>query len=98
MAEAKLKIVCPCCETKIIVDAATGAVLSHEPPEKGPAKTFEQAVSEAEKRRREAEDRFAQAVREHRHRDQILEKKFREALERAEKDDAPPPPHPFEFD
>ena|SRR3990170_9042666 len=90
-------IICPCCDAKITLDRGTGAVIAHEKAETGPSKTFEQAVSEDKKRRREAEDRFAQAFREHEHREEILDKKFKEALKRAEKDDKPPP-RPFDFD
>ena len=90
-------IICPCCQARIIVDRATGAVLSHEEPPSGPAKSFEDAVSEEKKRKGEAEDRFQQAFLEHEHREEILDKKFKEAVKKAEKDDKPPP-RPFEFD
>ena len=98
MDSDKITLICPCCETKLTLDRVTGALLSHERPKGGPARTFEQAFSEDKKRKQEAEDRFSQAVREHENRGEILEKKFREAVKRAEKDDAPPPPRPFEFD
>lgn len=98
MSASKLTIVCPCCEARLVVDGDTGAVLSHQTPNRGPAKSFEEAVSDDQRRRREAEDRFTQAFREHEHRDRILDKKFKEALDRAEKDDSAPPPRPFEFD
>ena len=91
-------VVCPCCDTKILVDHKTGSVLSHELPPKGPAKSFEEAFADDKRRRIEAEDRFSQAVREHENRDELLEKKFKEALEKAEKDDSTPPPHPFDYD
>jgi hypothetical protein len=90
-------IICPCCEAKITVDRNTGAILTYEEPPSGPAKTFEQAVSEEQKRRHEAEDKFAQAFREHEHREELLDKKFKEAFKKAEKDDKPPP-RPFDFD
>jgi hypothetical protein len=98
MEAEKLTVICPCCEAKLVIDRLTGAILAHERPKGGPAKTLEQAMSEEKKRRQEAEDRFAQAVKEHQHRDDLLEKKFQEALKRAEKDGEPPPPRPFEFD
>ena len=90
-------LVCPCCAAKLKIDRKTGALLAHEKPPQGPAKSFEQAVSEEKKRREDAEDRFAQSVREHENRDEILEKKFKEAFEKAEKDDKPPP-RPFDYD
>ena len=40
-------------------------------------------------RKSEAEDVFAQAFREHEHREELLEKKFKEAMEKLEKDKGP---------
>ncbi len=97
MGAGKLTVVCPCCEAKIILDQLTGAVLAHQEPDSGPAKTFEQAAADEKNKRQEAADRFSQAFHEHEHREEILEKKFEEAVKRAENDDKPPP-HPFEFD
>lgn len=97
MSDKDFRVVCPACQTKILVDRKTGSVVSHEEPKRGATKTFEDAVQEQEKRRSEAEDLFAQAVREHENREELLEKKFKEAFEKAEKDDKPPP-RPFEYD
>ncbi len=97
MGAGKLKVVCPYCKVKITLDQLTGAVPSHEQPDGGPAKTFEEAATDEKKRRRDASDRFTQAFHEHEHREEIFEKKFEEAVKRAEKDDKPPP-RPFDFD
>ena len=97
MGAENLKIICPCCNATLTVHPSTGAILAHEKPPKGPAKSFEQAFSDEKKRREEAEDRFAQSVKEHENREEILEKKFKEAFKKAEKDNKPPP-HPFDFE
>jgi hypothetical protein len=97
MGDGDFTIICPCCEAKIIVDRITGAILAHEPPPEGPAKTLEEAMSDVKKHKAEVEDKFAQAVREHENREELLDKKFKEAFKRAEKDDKPPP-RPFDFD
>lgn len=97
MLDKDFNVICPCCQAKILVDHKTGSVLGHEGPPKGRAKTFEEAVLESRKRKTDAEDVFAQAVREHENREELLEKKFKEAFEKAEKDPNPPP-RPFEFD
>lgn len=98
MSGKNFTVVCPCCDTKILVDRETGVRLSHEMPPKGPAKSFEEAFAEDKKRRTNAEDRFSQAVREHENRDELLEKKFKEAFKKVAKDDSEPPPHPFDYD
>lgn len=97
MQDKDFKIICPCCRSKILIEHKTGAVLSHEPPPKGPGKSFEELVAEGKAARSNAEDAFAQAVREHENKEEILEKKFKEAFEKADKEDGPPP-HPFEYD
>lgn len=99
MIDKDFTIECPCCEAKILIDPKTGAVLSHQAPARGGrTSSFEEALQADQKRKSEAEDRFAQAIREHENRDELLEKKFKEAFAKAEKDDSPPPPRPFEFD
>ncbi len=92
------KIVCPCCQAKILVDHKTGAVLSHERKAVDRSKrSFEEMLGQDEKRKSDAEEVFAQAIREHENRDELLEKKFKEAFDKADKDDTPPP-HPFDYD
>jgi hypothetical protein len=99
MLTKDFSIVCPCCQAKILVDHKTGAVVSHErEAARGPKKSFEEALADDRKRKSEAEDVFAQAFREHEHREELLDKKFKEAMEKAEKDTGPAPPRPFEFD
>ena len=97
MLDEDFKIVCPCCTSKILIDHKTGAVISHEEPPKKAAPTFEEAVALNQKKKADAEDAFAQAVREHENKEELLEKKFKEAFDKADKDDTPPP-HPFEYD
>ncbi|GMR22760.1 MAG: hypothetical protein BMS9Abin37_1131 [Acidobacteriota bacterium] len=97
MVAADFKIVCPCCQSKILVDYKAGAVISHEELPGKASPTFEQAVAQNAKRKSDAEDAFAQAVREHENKEELLEKKFKEAFEKADKTDTPPP-HPFDYD
>lgn len=92
------KLTCPCCDARLLIDYKTGAVISHEKPKQAFDKTFENLVEDNKKRREEAEDVFSQAVREHENREELLEKKFREAFDRADKDESKPPPHPFDYD
>jgi hypothetical protein len=97
MVSEDFKIVCPCCQSKILVDYKAGAVISHEEPPRKASPTFEEAVAQNKKRKADAEDAFAQAVREHENKDELLEKKFKEAFEKADKTDTRPP-HPFDYD
>ncbi len=100
MASAKnktLKVACPDCGAMLKVDAATGAVVSHTPaPRK---RTFED-LETAAKAMREQDERkesiFRQSLDAERNKEDLLEKKFAEALKKAK--DAPEGKPLREFD
>ena len=97
--DRRFEIVCPCCDTRLVVDAATGVILSEERPKKAPLKTFDQAVEEVRGAREKADRDFAARMDQTKHEKDILAKKFEEAMKKAEKNkDEKPPPRPFEFD
>ena len=93
-----LILTCPCCGTVLHLDRSTGAILLEDRPKKGPLKSFEEAARENASRQEQARTQLARAMEETKHKDEILEKKFREALKKAEKDETPPPPRPFDLD
>jgi hypothetical protein len=95
---SSLIVTCPCCGTKLHLDRATGAILLEERPRKGSARSLEEAARETHARHEQAKAQLARAMEEARHKDEILEKKFREAIKKAEEDDSPPPPRPFDLD
>ena len=84
--------------TRRKLELESGAVLLEERPKKGPVKSFEEAARENASRQEQARAQLARAMEERKHRDEILEKKFREAVKKAEKDEAPPPLRPFDLD
>jgi hypothetical protein len=102
MAETrKLTVRCPECSSDLVVDAATGEVLSHRPPKRQPAggKDFDALMRGLDEDREKAEDVFAREVAAFKDRDRLLEEKFREAMKRAEEDpDTGPPVRPFDLD
>ncbi|MEZ5330697.1 MAG: hypothetical protein R2991_01290 [Thermoanaerobaculia bacterium] len=102
MAETrKLTLSCPECGSRLVVDRATGAVLSHRPaaPTEGGKKSFESLLDDLDRERSEAEEVFAREVAALEDRDRLLEERFREAMESAgDLDDDRPPPHPFDYD
>ena len=78
---------CPDCESTLKVETATGAVVSHEPAaSKGKLKSFEEAAAENRRRQERANDLFAATVEREKNKSEILEKTFREAMEKAQKD------------
>ena len=85
-----LDIQCPCCSTKLVVERATGEILHEDRPKKMEV-TWDHAVQASDQKQAAAEAMFAKGMDRERRADEILEKKFKEALKRADKSDTPPP-------
>jgi len=92
-----LKVVCPCCDTLLTVDPATGAILLEERRQKREHQSLDEAMDQVKAQRKEAEDKLARAMEESRHREEILEKRFQEARKKAA-ESKEPPPRPFDAD
>lgn len=90
------EINCPCCGALVVVDPSTRAILRFEAPKK-PLPSFEEMLKEVGESKKKTESKLQRAMDEHQNRDEILDKKFKEALKKAEtsKD---PPPKPFDYD
>jgi uncharacterized Zn finger protein (UPF0148 family) len=98
VAEAKSwTIICPCCEATIVVDAQTGAIISHQEKAK-PLASFEEMAKELENRKKVREQVFSQELGSMKDRERLLEEKFREAMKRAEKDKDTPYKNPLDLD
>jgi hypothetical protein len=99
--DGKLRVRCPECASELVIDAATGEVLSHRKPKQPPAggKDFDSLLKGLDDDKAHAEDVFAREVAALKDRDRLLEEKFKEALRRAEEEpDEGPPRRPFDLD
>ena len=97
----RVQVVCPGCSGRLVVDTATGEVISHQAHKAPPAggKQLDELLEGLDREKEQAEDLFAREVAAHKDRDRLLEEKFDEAMKRAEEaDDGTPPPRPFDFD
>ena len=94
----KVEVDCPCCKTKLVVDAATGTVLSEERPKADLGATFEQAMADVRSGSKRREDAFAKAFDRTRNLDDLLQKKFDEAKRKAAEDPTTKPKNPLDFD
>jgi len=83
------EIICPCCEAAIVVDRISGQVLLHKAKERKSGGSLESMVAGLESQKSEMEKKFDREMASQKDRSRILEEKFREALERAEKSDKP---------
>ncbi|MGH9942526.1 MAG: 2-nitropropane dioxygenase, partial [Pyrinomonadaceae bacterium] len=90
-------IICPCCETTLVVDAHTGAVISHEEKTK-PLASFEEMTKNLERQKQVREQIFSQELGSLKDRERLLDEKFREALKRADKDKDQPYKNPLDMD
>src|SRR6516162_10005527 len=82
------EVACPDCGAMIVVDAATGVVISHTPaPRKRMFEDLETAAKAMRERDERAESIFRQSVDAERNKADLMEKKFAEALRKAK--DAP---------
>ena len=99
MSEMKIETRCPCCQTRMIVDGATGAVIWHDiqKPEKG-FPSMEEMIRGLDSRKKEVEEKISQESRALKDRSRILEEKFRESLRHLDKDDDVRPIRPIDLD
>lgn len=97
----KLTVRCPECSSELVIDAATGEILSHRKAKQPIAggKDFDALLKGLDDNKNKAEDIFQREVAALKDRDRLLEEKFREAMKRAEETpDEGRPPRPFDLD
>ena len=90
-------VICPCCEATLVVDAQTGAIISHQEKAK-PLASFEEMARQMEQKKQLREQVFAQELGSQKDRERILEEKFREAFKRAEGEKDKPYINPLDID
>ncbi len=94
----RVQVDCPCCKTKLVVDVATGAILSEERPKIDPSASFEQAMTDVKSAPARREDAFSKAVDRTKNLDDLLQKKFEEARRKAASDPGSKPRNPLDLD
>jgi len=103
MSEAPQKtaeVVCPCCQARLTIDLALGAVLHHEPPPKAATVTdLKEAVKALKGEAAQREARFKEMMEAEKDKGKVLERKFQELLKKAKADPStPPPPRDIDLD
>jgi hypothetical protein len=97
MEQNRFTIICPCCEAALVVDASTGALISHEEKAK-PVASFDDMRKDLNKQKQTRDQIFAQELNSQKDRERLLEEKFREAMKRADKDKDKPFKNPLDMD
>ena len=86
--ESTFEVTCPDCNAILRIDASTGHVVSHTPaPRKRTFEDLEMAARAMREQEERKESIFRQSVDAEKNKDDLLEKKFAEALRKAK--DAP---------
>jgi hypothetical protein len=94
-----LHVTCPCCRAKLTVDPVFGAVLSHDLPLKaGPNVDLTDAQKILAEQNRRREDKFADSWFQETNKEDILAKKFEEAMKKAKDAPAGKPIRDFDLD
>jgi hypothetical protein len=83
------EITCPCCEALIVVDRISGEVLLHKAKERKASGSLDSMVAGLETQKSEMQARFDREMASQKDRGRLLEEKFQEALQRAEKSEKP---------
>jgi uncharacterized protein YPO0396 len=94
---ANIEILCPCCESTIVIDRVTGEILLHKQKEVKSGQSLEAMVAGLDKQKSELQKRFDKQLESQKDRARILEERFKEAMQRAEKDDTKPF-NPMDYD
>src|SRR5713101_2463739 len=97
--EKPIQVTCPCCQAKLTIDAQLGVVLSHEqPPKKGPDVDLTDATKILGEQQRQREDKFRDSWFVESNKEDILAKKFEEAMKKAKDAPAGKPIRDFDLD
>ncbi len=96
--KSELEVVCPCCQSTLVVDVNLGRVVSHREPERGnkPELSDAQRILAEEAARREAV--FQQSVDAEKTRGDALSRRFEEALKQARQEPITNPTRDFDLD
>lgn len=92
------EITCPCCEATIVIDRLSGEILFHKEKEKKSGLSFDAMVTNLKAEKSEADKRFEKQLEAQKDRTRILEEKFKEAMQRADKDPEKKPFNPMDLD
>jgi hypothetical protein len=96
--KSEIEIVCPCCQSRLVIDTGLARVISVVEPERGDKPELSEAhrILEEEAARREAI--FSQSVESEKTRGDALSRRFEEALKQAHKEPISKPTRDFDLD
>ena len=79
-----IHIECPCCHARLLIDARLGKVISHEPPPRPKdAPDLDHAAQLVREQAAKREALFRQSKEDEKHKSELLDRKFAEALKKS---------------
>jgi uncharacterized Zn finger protein (UPF0148 family) len=84
-----IEILCPDCDATIVIDRDTGQILWHKAKERSQKHNFDSMLSELKSQKDEMAKKFDREMESQKDRARLLEEKFKQAMQRADKSDKP---------
>jgi hypothetical protein len=96
--KSELEIVCPCCQSTLIIDTNLGRVIAHKEPERADKPELSEAERILAEQAARREAMFQQSVDSEKTRGDALSKRFEEALRQAKEEPITKPLRDFDLD
>jgi hypothetical protein len=94
-----IEVVCPCCQSKLTVDPELSVVLSHvSPPKPAPDVDINDAARILAEQARKREDKFRDSWEAESKKEDVLNRKFEEALKKAKDQPSEKPMRDFDLE
>ncbi len=95
----EIELECPCCGTRLKIDASLGKVIWHgQPPKKAEVPDIDHSTQLLEKEKARREAIFQKSAEDQKSKGQLLEKKFEEAIKRSKDEPIVRPSREFDLD
>ena len=95
---SELTVQCPCCRAELVVDVNLERVVSHKEARSAPDRDLDNAQRLLAEEAAARERIFEQSFQAEKHRGDNLDRRFREALEQAQKEPITRPERAFDLD
>jgi uncharacterized Zn finger protein (UPF0148 family) len=96
--KSELEVMCPCCQTTLVIDTNLGRVVSHKEPDRGNKPELSEAQRILADQAARRESIFQQSVDAEKGRGDALSKRFEEALRQAREEPVTKPVRDFDLD
>ena len=96
--KSELEVICPCCQTTLVIDTNLGRVVSHKEPDRGNKPELSEAQRILAEQAARRESIFQQSVDAEKGRGDALSKRFEEALRQAREEPVTKPGRDFDLD